>query len=152
MPITEQVNTQHKSRYIFTSIYNECILISNSLISVTFEFHTPLLLNVLVCKVGRNKPRSKIYFKRLGSSCTMRVYIKKKKKWSKSSTLQQLQETSWSRKITENQIENVQQQCLVNTSVQSTDMTAKTDRREDAFDSQCAQIIPWVRWQQQVTN
>lgn len=152
MPITEQVNTQHKSRYIFTSIYNESILISNSLISVTFEFHTPLLLNVLVCKVGRNKPRSKIYFKRLGSSFTMRVYIYKKKKWSKSSTLQQLQETSWSRKITENQIENVQQQCLVNTSVQSTDMTAKTDRREDAFDSQCAQIIPWVRWQQQVTN
>lgn len=39
------------------------------------------------------------------------------------------------------QIENVQQQCLVNTSVQSTGTTAKTDRREDAFDSQRAQMI-----------
>lgn len=48
-----------------------------------------------------------------------------------------LSKTPQNRKITNNHIENVQQQCLVNTSVQSTDMTAKTDRREDAFDSQC---------------
>lgn len=44
-------------------------------------------------------------------------------------------------KVIKTQIENVQQQCLVNTSVQSTLMTAKTDRRKDAFDSQRAQVI-----------
>lgn len=43
-----------------------------------FKFHTPLLPNMLVCEVGRNKPRNKIYFKRPGSSCTMRVKKKKK--------------------------------------------------------------------------
>lgn len=51
------------------------------------------------------------------------------------------QEAEGREKVIKTQIENVQQQCLVNTSVQSTLMTAKTDRRKDAFDSQRAQVI-----------
>lgn len=88
-------------------------------------------------------------FKRSGNYCTVTVFFKKQ---LQSKYIPALSKTPQNRKISNNHIENVQQQCLVNTSVQSIDMTAKTDRREDAFDSQCVWVILWVRWQQQVTN
>lgn len=40
---------------IFMSIHSLSILLSNSQISVTFKFHSPLLPNVFVCKAGRKK-------------------------------------------------------------------------------------------------